>query len=184
MNPIVSLMNSLTNQTANNVLNNYDVSGLENSSPQSYGRSLLEKFPGFKNSPTFQNGYAVYDATPERQNTQYGQQRYSEWFDPKNKGGSDQLNNPAGNVNYPVDEIYKKDYINNPGLKQELSVGEMLHGMHNDSYYSQLRNNFSNSFTPEAQRRNNFIYNNWKNPNENFSQTMNRTILDSYLRAG
>lgn len=154
-------------------------------SPSSYGDMILNQYPGFKNSPVYKNGVEVYNATPERLNTNYGRERFSEFYFPGDAGGpnEDNLANP-GNKNKAVLEIYNQDFANNPQLRKELTTGELLHGMAKDPYYAQLRNQFAQNFSPDANYKNQYVYNQWKAPGETFDQTMNRTIIDSYLRAG
>lgn len=157
-------------------------------SPWSYGQMMLDENPGFKNSPAFKNGFEVHDAPQHRQKTPYGQERYSEWYEPGEKGGTkhDMLPNP-GNPKRAVDEIYRPDVLSNPDMKKELILGEMLHGAAQDPQYAQFRNQFAQSFTPQEQQRqlhgmtdkqsDFYAY-----PGETQAQMMNRSGTDAYLR--
>lgn len=148
---------------------------------------VMKEYPGFKNSPDFKNGVQVIDSTPDRQMTQYGQQRYSEYYAPGEKGGTDQLNNP-GDIKKAVLEIYNRDVIKNPEAKKELIMGELLHGAKQDPQYAKLRSEFAKHFTQDevqAQIRN------MKNPHSDFysetpgetpQQMMERSGIDAYIR--
>lgn len=148
---------------------------------------VFKQFPGFKNSPTYANGLQVIDSTPERQNTQYGQERVSEFYAPGEEGGGEGQNgmliNP-GDKNKAVLEIYRKDELKDPAKKKSLIIGEMLHGMHDDPNWQQMRQEFAQNFTPDAQRKNMHIHKQWGSEGETPEQTMDRTTLDAYIRAG
>lgn len=156
--------------------------------PLSYGQMMLDEYPGFKNSPAFKNGFEVYDATQQRQQTPYGQQRYSEWYFPGEKGGDkhDMLPNP-GNSKRAVDEVYNPNVLANPAMKKELILGEMLHGAAQDPQYAQMRQQFAQSFTPQERQRQ---QKNMTNPHSDFyaypgetqDQMLNRSGTDAYLR--
>lgn len=146
-------------------------------------KSVFQQFPGFKNSPAYQNGIQVIDATPDRKGNEYGQQRVSEFYHPGEQGGQDMLPNP-GDPNRAVLEVYRKDELKDPNKKKALVVGEMLHGMSMDPQWNEMRKEFANQFTPNAQRRNNFIYSQDKEEGEQPEDVMNRSTLDAYIRAG
>lgn len=145
-------------------------------------QSVFQQFPRFKNSPTYQNGLQVIDATPNRKGNEFGGQRVSEFYQPGEQGGQDMLPNP-GDPNRAVLEVYRKDELKDPNKKKALVVGEMLHGMHDDPHWQQMRQEFAQQFTPDAQRRNNFIYSQDKEGNEKPEEVMNRSTLDAYIRA-
>lgn len=144
---------------------------------------VFKQFPGFKNSPAYQNGIQVIDSTPERQNTQYGQERVSEFYHPGEQGGEDMLPNP-GDPSKAVLEIYRKDELKDPNKKKALVIGEMLHGMRMDPKWNELRQEFNQNFSPDAQRKNAFVNKQWAEQGESPEQTMDRTTLDAYIRAG
>jgi hypothetical protein len=144
---------------------------------------VFQEFPGFKNSPAYQNGLQVIDATPNRKGNEFGSQRVSEFYQPGEQGGQDMLSNP-GDPSKAVLEIYRKDELKDPGKKKALVVGEMLHGMTADPKWNELRQEFAQNFTPDAQRRNNYIYGQDKEEGEKPEDVMNRSTLDAYIRAG
>lgn len=146
-------------------------------------KEVFSQFPGFKNSPQFQNGLQVIDAAPNRKGNEFGGQRVSEYYQPGEDGGQDMLPNP-GDKSRAVLEIYRKDELKDPAKKKALVIGEMLHGMRDDPQWQQMRQLFAQHFTPDAQRRNNFIYNNDKEEGEKPEDVMNRSTLDAYIRAG
>ncbi len=156
--------------------------------PWSYGQMMLDEYPGFKNSPAFKNGFEVRDATPERQQTEYGKSRYSEWYFPGEPGGKDEdmLPNP-GNSKRAVLEIYNQKVLNDPDLKKELVLGEMLHGAKEDPYYASLRKQFADSFTPQEVERQTKNMSNEESdfyayPGESRKQMLERSGIDAYLR--
>lgn len=146
-------------------------------------QQIFQQYPGFKNSPAFKNGLQLLDATPERQNTPYGRQVASSYYPPGEPGGGNQALNP-GDINKAVLEIYRKNERTNPTAKKELVIGEMLHGMKQDPNWQKLRKEFAQYFSPRAKAINAMMYNRDKSEGETPEQTMDRTHLDAYIRAG
>ena len=154
-----------------------------------YGLKAVQKYPGFKR--VYKQGVQVMDASPERIKSapQWTSNRVSEFYFPGEKGGMDMLPNPTDGKKAAI-EIYNKDYTSkNPAAKDELIVGELLHGMRQDPGYAKLRKQFSQNFTPEEVKLQKASMKNPKSdfyseiPGETHQQMMERSGIDAYIRA-
>lgn len=153
-----------------------------------YGAKILDRYPGFKKA--YPEGIEIRNASEDRmkQAPQWTETRQSEFYHPGQMGGEqeDMLPNPTSGRRAFL-EIYDPKIQSDPKAKKELIVGELLHGAKRDPVFKKLRDEFTNSFSPEAQSS---IFVNMKDktsdlyayPGETYSQMMDRSGTDAYLR--
>lgn len=95
--------------------------------------------------------------------------------------------NDSGTIDFPspkpgknVLEIYSDDLKNNPTALKQAIYGDLMHGMVSDPYWSSLRNQFMQNFTPQELKRQDNHRTWWEDVNS--SKDKNGPTYDAYIR--
>lgn len=112
-------------------------------------QQVLKQYPGLANNFNAQNTLAVL-ADGDRAQRGLKERGGLEFWSPTENGTTD-FPSPAPGKN--VLEVYDKTLENNPAAMQQAIYGDLMHGMVADPYWSGLRSQFMQNFTPQETAR-------------------------------
>jgi hypothetical protein len=139
-------------------------------------QQVLKANPGLAKNFNANNTSVVY-ASPERSKRGLKERGGLEFWSPTDKGDPD-FPHPAPGKN--VLEIYSNDLKNNPTALKQAVYGDLMHGMSQDPYWKNLRDQFMQNFTPQEIKRQEQHQTWWDDVNG--STDKNGPTYDAYLR--
>ncbi len=140
-------------------------------------QQVLKEYPGLAKNFNSQNTLVVF-ANPERSKRGLKERGGLEFWS-SNDAGTTDFPSPAPGKN--VLEIYDYHLKNNPSALKQAVYGDLMHGMSRDPYWSNLRTQFMQNFTPQEQQRQQQHKTWWDDVNGSKGPHGNATY-DAYLR--
>jgi len=137
---------------------------------------VLQEYPGLAKNFNAGNTSVVF-ATGKRAERGLKERGGLEFWSPTEAGMKD-FPSPIPGKN--VLEIYDDKLKSNPSLLKQAIYGDLMHGMGSDPYWSRLRNEFMQNFTPQELKRQERHDTWWDDVNG--SKDRNGPTYDAYIR--
>lgn len=151
------------------------------STPDSILKSVLSQYPGLA-SVYNPNNVQVVIADPTRR---AAAQKYNAGsqleFWPSSEAGSKDFPRPANMEGKSILEIYSPQLAANPDQLRGAIYGDLLHGMSSNPYWTGLRSQFMQNFTPQELKRQQGKQTWWDDVNNSKGVPFGPTY-DAYIR--